>query len=187
MAGQGGGLGPHALHQVAVAAQGVDVVVEEIEAGAVVVGGQPALGDRHADAVADALAQRPGRGFHAAGEPIFRMAGAEASQLAEEADVVQRHGRLVGAPAFGIGLFHAADVQRGVEQHRGMAAGEDEAVAIGPLRLGRIVAEDLVEKHVGGRGRAMGVPGCPLLAACTASIASVRIVLMESDSIGWVA
>src|SRR5262245_52052157 len=30
----------------------------------------------------------------------------------------------------------------------------------------------------------MGVPGCPELAACTASIASVRIVLTQSSSIG---
>jgi hypothetical protein len=31
---------------------------------------------------------------------------------------------------------------------------------------------------------AMGVPGCPELAACTASMESVRIVLMQSISIG---
>ena len=30
----------------------------------------------------------------------------------------------------------------------------------------------------------MGVPGCPELAACTASMESVRIVLMQSISIG---
>src|SRR5262245_60267372 len=32
---------------------------------------------------------------------------------------------------------------------------------------------------------AIGVPGCPLLAACTASIDSVRIVLMASCSIDF--
>lgn len=32
----------------------------------------------------------------------------------------------------------------------------------------------------------MGVPGWPLLAACTASIERVRMVLMESDSIGCI-
>ena len=156
MPGQRSGLGPDAFHQVAVAAQGVDVVVEQIEAGAVVAGGQPALGDRHADAVADALPQRPGRRLHAAGVAVLGMSGATAVQLAEAADVVQRHGRLVGAATGGVGLLHAAQVQRRIEQHRGVTAGKHEAVAIGPERLGRIVTQELVEEHIGRRRQGHG-------------------------------
>ena len=67
MAGERGGFVGDALHQVAVAAKGVDVVVEQIEAGPIEMGGEPALGDRHADAVAAALAERAGRGLDAGG------------------------------------------------------------------------------------------------------------------------
>ena len=153
VSGQRGRLAADAFHQVAVAAQGVDVEVEQLEAGPVVVGGQPAGGDRHAHAVADALAQRAGGGFHAAGVPVLGMARAAAVQLAELADGVQRHGRLVGRPAVVVQLLHAGQVQHGVEQHRGVAAGEHEPVAVGPGGLGRVVAEHLVPQHVGHRGQ----------------------------------
>ena len=62
-----GGFVRDAFHQIAVAAQGVDVDNRTVEAGLVEVGGQPARGDGHADAVAAALAERAGRGFDAAG------------------------------------------------------------------------------------------------------------------------
>ena len=65
VAGERGGFVGDAFHQVAVAALGPDVEVEQLEAGLVVAGGEPAAGDRHADAVAAALAERAGRGFDA--------------------------------------------------------------------------------------------------------------------------
>ena len=79
--------------------------------------------------------------------------------------------------------LHAGQVQQGVEQHRGVAHGEHEAVAV-RARWGR------PGRSAGAAARArrprapcaMGVPGWPELACCTASIASVRIVLMESKS-----
>ena len=185
MPGQRGRLAADALHQVAVAAKGVDVEIEQLEARPVVSGGQPAGGDGHAHAVADALAQRPGGGFHAAGVPVLGMAGAAAVQLAELADRLQRHGRLVGGPAVGVQLLHARQVQHGVEQHRGMAAGEDEAVAVGPAGLGRVVAEHLVPQHVGRRGQGHRRAGMSAVGRLTASIERVRIVLIASCSIGF--
>ena len=94
VSGQRGRLAADAFHQVTVAAQGVDVVVQQIEAGAVVSRGEPALGDRHADAVADALTQGTGCRLHAAGVAVLGMARAATFQLAEAADVVQRHGQV---------------------------------------------------------------------------------------------
>ena len=67
-AGDRGGLGAHALLDVAVAAQRVDVVVERRVALGGVRVEQAALaagGHRHADRVADALAERAGGGLDA--------------------------------------------------------------------------------------------------------------------------
>ena len=57
LAGQRGGLGGDALHQVAVGDDREDAVV--LDLGAVVLA-QEALGHRHADAVGEALAERAG-------------------------------------------------------------------------------------------------------------------------------
>ena len=153
MSGQRSRLAADALHQVAVATKCINVEVEQVEAGPIVLRGKPAGGHRHADAVADALAQRAGGGFDAAGVAVFGMAGATAVQLAKAADVVQPDRRLVGRPAVAVQLLDARQVQHGVEQHRGMSAGEDEPIAVRPRRLGGVVAEHLIPEHVGGRGQ----------------------------------
>src|SRR5262249_35699174 len=68
VAGQRGSLGRDALHHAAVATQRVYVEVDQIfEPGPVEVGGLPATGDGHADAVGQPLAKRAGSGFDAAG------------------------------------------------------------------------------------------------------------------------
>jgi hypothetical protein len=61
------GLVADALHQAAVAQEGVGVVVHHGVAFAVELGRQQLLGQRHAHGVGDALAQRAGGGFHAGG------------------------------------------------------------------------------------------------------------------------
>ena len=68
MAGQRRRFRADALHHAAVAAYRVDVVVEDLEVRPVVAVGEPLLGDGHADAGGDALAQRTGRGLDA-GDP----------------------------------------------------------------------------------------------------------------------
>ena len=89
VAGDRGRLGGHSLHQVAVAAEHVGVVVEDHVAGAVVVRGEPLGGDRHADGVAAALAQRAGGGLDAGRHVVLGMAGADAIELAELLDLVE--------------------------------------------------------------------------------------------------
>jgi len=61
MAGQRGRLRADAFHQATVAANRIDVVVENLEAWTVVSAGKPRSGDRHANAGGDPLTQRTGR------------------------------------------------------------------------------------------------------------------------------
>ncbi len=74
VAGQGGRLAGDALHHAAVAGQGVDVVVEHLEAGPVEVLRHPLAGDRHPDAGGDALAERARGRLDARGPAILGMA-----------------------------------------------------------------------------------------------------------------
>ena len=90
MAGERRRLAGDAFHQVAVAALRPDVEVEQLEAGLVVAGREPAAGDRHADAVAAALAERAGRRLDAGRVAVLGMAGRAAAPLAEVLDVVER-------------------------------------------------------------------------------------------------
>ena len=136
-------LGRHAFHQIAVAAQRIDVVIEDREIGFVVMRRQPALGDRHAHRIAAPLPQRAGRRLHARGVAIFGMPRRLRSELPEILDVLQAHRGLAGRLAVPINLFDAGEVQQRVEQHRGMADREHEAVAIGPIRFVGIGAEKL--------------------------------------------
>ena len=81
--GERGRLGADALHQAAVAGDGVDVVVEQVVAGPVERGGLPEPGDRHADAGGDAGAQRAGGALDPGGPPVLGVPGALGVELAE--------------------------------------------------------------------------------------------------------
>ena len=115
---------------------------------------QPAPGERHADAVAAALAQRPGRRLHARGQVIFGMAGAFAAELPKLLDVVERDRGLAEMLIFGVDGLHTAEMQQCVEQHRGMAVGQHEAVAIGPDRIVWIEAQKILPQRIGHRRQA---------------------------------
>ncbi len=91
MARDGSRLAGDALHHVAVAAQRVDVVVEQLEAGPVEMLGQPARADRHADAGGGTLAQGAGSRLHAGGHPVLGVPGTGAVELPEALNVVERH------------------------------------------------------------------------------------------------
>src|ERR1700733_14101805 len=110
-------LARHALHHVAVAAYGIDVIVEYREIRPVEVLSQPAPGERHADAVATTLAQRAGCRFDARREVIFGMAGAFAAELPKSLDIVQRDRGLAETSVIGIYRFHSAEMKRRVEKH----------------------------------------------------------------------
>ena len=60
----------------------------------------------------------------------------------------------------------AGEVQERVEQHRAVAGGQHEAVAVGPARIGGVVFQELREQHrgdVGGAHRQPGMAGFRLL------------------------
>ena len=126
-----------------------------LDLGAVVLA-QELLGDRHADAVGEALAERAGRDLDAGRDVdavALRVARRDRAPLAELLELVHRE-------------VVAGEVQDAVEQHRAVAGAEHEAVAVGPRRILRVVAHDAAEQDVGGRRhghRQAGVPGVRLL------------------------
>ena len=140
----------NAFHQVAVGAEHIGVVVDDVAE----LRREVALGDRHADRVAEPLAERAGGGLDAGRLEILRMPWCVRAELAEVLDLIDRH-RLV-----------AEEIEHRIEQHRAVAGREHEAVAVRPLRIGRIEFQELGEQHgrdVGRAHRQAGMPGLRLL------------------------
>jgi hypothetical protein len=159
---QGRRLARDPLHHVAIAAHRVDVVVEELEAGTVEVGRLPATGDRHPDAGGDPLAQRPGGGLDPGGQAVFGMSGALAVELPEALDVLELYRELPLPFVLRVHRLHASEMQHGVQQHRGVAVGEHEPVAVGPDGVLGIEAQEVLPQAIDHRGqghRGAGVPG----------------------------
>src|ERR1700733_490388 len=104
-------------------------MVDELVAGAVEALGEEALGQRHADGVADALPERSRCHLYARREPALWMPGRARAPLAELLKVVEA--KVV-----------AAQVQQRVLQHAGVARAEHEAVAVGPLGVLRVRVQE---------------------------------------------
>ncbi len=114
--GERGGLGGDALHHAAVAAEGVDVEVDQVvEAGAVVACGHPAARQRHADAVGQALPERPGRRLDTRGPAVLRVAGTAAVPLPESLDRLEGNRRLAQPLVV---LADGPDAASGAAAHR---------------------------------------------------------------------
>ena len=145
------GLRGDAFHQVTVAAEGVDVVVEQVVAGPVEVRGLPAGGDGHADRGGGPGAEGAGGGFDAGGPAVLGVSGAFGVELAEPFEVVEGDRRLAEGL---VGRVHRGDpgqVQQRVQQGGRVSGGEDEAVAVGPDRIGRVEPEEPLPQGVGDR------------------------------------
>ncbi|MDT4854007.1 hypothetical protein FQZ97_882930 [compost metagenome] len=152
-AGEGAGFVADAFHHATVAQEGVGVVVDDGQVLAVELGGQQLLGQREAHGIGDALTQRAGGGLDAGGDVDFGVAGGLAVQLAEVLDLGQ-------------GQVVAREVQHRVDQHRGVAVGQHEAVAVEPVRVGGVVAQVLAPQgdgHVGHAHRCARMSGIGLL------------------------
>src|SRR5690606_25938137 len=93
--------------------------------------------------VGDTLAEGAGGGFDSGGLAVLGVAGGFRMQLAE---VFQ----------LGDGQVVAGEVEQGVDQHGAVAVGEHETVPVGPLGVGRIVAQDIVPQHFGDIRHAHG-------------------------------
>ena len=92
MSGQRCGFAGNAFHHVAIAAEGIDVVIKDLKSRLIVMGCEPLAGYGHADAVSHPLTERSGRSFDACGPAVFRMSGSFAVQLAELLDVIEGDG-----------------------------------------------------------------------------------------------
>ena len=82
MPGQRDRLVADALHQIAVGRDDIGIVIDQIAAEPRV---QNALGQRHADGVAEPLTERPRRRLDPGAVPELRMARARASPAGETA------------------------------------------------------------------------------------------------------
>src|SRR5918997_803667 len=138
VAGERGGLAGDALLHVAVRGDEVGEVADGGVVGPVEAGREHALAEREADRGGDPLAERAGRRLDARDVAVLRVAGTRRAELAELLDLVERD-------------VVAGEVERRVEQHRRVAAGEDEAVAPRPVRRLRGMAHDARVQHVGDR------------------------------------
>ncbi len=148
VAGQGAGLVGDPLHHLAVAHDHPGPVVEHGKPLAVEALGAHALGDRHADGVGDPLAERAGGHLDAAGQLVLGVPGGLGAELAEVLQLLDRQ-------------VVAGEMEQRVEQGRGVAAGEDEAVAVRPVGVFRVVAQEARPEKVGERRlpeRRAGVP-----------------------------
>ena len=146
-------LGGDAFLEIAVGGDDVGPVVDDGAFGPVELGHQPPLGDRHADRVGEALAERTGRRLDTGRQPVFGMTRRLAAPLAEVLDLVERQ-------------VVAGQVQQRVQEHARVPGTEDEPVAVRPVGLGRGVAQEPGPQHVRHRRRAhrgARVPGVRLL------------------------
>ena len=141
-----GRLGGNALHHVPVAADGVNPVVGDVVAGAVVARGKPLARDGHSHGVGHALTQGPGRGLHSRGDSELRVSGTAAVKGAKALHVVYRD-------------VVAVYVESGVEKHGGVSRREHEPVAVRPVGILRVVPYEPVEKQKRRGGESHGGSG----------------------------
>ncbi len=124
-AGEGGRLVRNALHHAAIAHEHIGVMIDDGVAGPVEGGRQRALGQRHSDRIGKSLAQWPRGGLDAEMHFALRVPRSLGAELPKILDFLHRQGI-------------AGEMQHRVEQHRGVAVGEHESVAVHPCRIARI-------------------------------------------------
>ncbi len=135
-----------ALHHVAVRGEDVGEMLEELVPGPVVARGEVGLTQGHSERVADALPERAGRCFDAVGDVALRMARSLAPPLPEPFDLIERE-------------IVARQMEQRVEERRSVPRGENEAVAIPPAWVLRVVTKKARPKDVSHGSRPHRQPG----------------------------
>ena len=79
--------------------------------------------------------------------------------------------------------FTPVKCSREYRERRSVAGRKDKSVAVRPNRIFRIKSQKILPQHVHDRRHRHGVPGWPEFACWTASMHSVRMVLIERESI----
>ena len=162
MTGQRRRLGADPLHQAAVAADRVDVVVEQRVVGLVEGRRLPLAGDGHAHAGRDAGAERARGALHSGRPPVLRVPGALGVQLPELLQVLQRHRQLTQCLVDRVDRLDPGQMEHRVEQGRRVPGGQHEPVAVAPDRLVRVEAQEALPHRVHHRRqghRRAGVAG----------------------------
>jgi hypothetical protein len=95
------------------------------------------------------LAQGSGGRFDPGGVTKFWVASARAIQLAKFLEVLDAQGILVGDLAMLIDMLDTRKVDHRVQEHRGMAAGEDESISVVPIGIFWVVFEVMCPELVG--------------------------------------
>ena len=135
VAGQARGLRGDPFLQVAVGGDHERPMVDDGGTRSLEFRSQPALRDGHPDGIGEALAERAGRRLDARRQAAFRVARRDAVPLSERLEVGQRD-RVAG------------QVEERVQQHVGVTGTQHEAVAVGPVRVGRRVPQEARPQHV---------------------------------------
>ena len=131
---QGAGLVADPLLQVAVAAEAVDLVVDEPAGGGVDQTGGIGLGHGEADGVGDPLSQGTRGDLDPGGMAVLGMAGSPGTELPEVFEIL--HAQIV-----------TPEIEEAVDESRGVAAGEDQAVPVEPVGVFGVVTQVLAEDH----------------------------------------
>ena len=129
VAGQRGGFAANPFHHVAVAHEGPHPVVNYLVAWLIELARQDSLGDRHPHGVPHALPQRTGGDLDPGRVSTLRMPGCPRAPLTEVLQLIERQ-------------VVSGQMQDRVLQHRGVAAGQNEPIAIGPRWISGIVLEE---------------------------------------------
>jgi len=156
-----------AFHHAAVAHEAIRLVVDDLVAGLVEFGREQPLRDRHADRIGDALAKGARGGFDPRGDAHFRVPRGLRMQLAKMLQLPDRQ-RVTG------------QVKQRIDEHRAVAVREHEAIAVGPVRIRRVVAKvAMPQRHrdLGHAHRHARMPGIGRLD---------RIHREEADGVGQV-
>ena len=147
MARQRGGLGRNPFHQIAVAHDSEDAMVQQIGVAL-----EPrlhhALRERHADPVRESLPQGTGGGLHAGRVAVFGMPRSLRSPLPESLELIHRKVEL-------------EQMEERIEEHRGVPRRKNEAIAVRPPGIAWIEPHVFRPEHVGHVGRAHGRPRMP--------------------------
>src|SRR5689334_18891848 len=88
MSGKGDRFLAYPLHEVAVGCEHVGTMIHHLRTKH---GGEMPFRNRHADSVAEALPERPGRRLHARSDEALRMSGSERAELSEASQLVDAH------------------------------------------------------------------------------------------------
>jgi len=132
-----------ALFKAAISGQDPRAVIDEVFA---VVVAKDALGDGHADAVGDALAEGTGRDLHGGRNPALGVTRALGVRLAKLLDVVERE-------------VVAVEIGEGILQDARVTTAHNEPVSVAPERVRGVVSHHATPEHDSQRRQRHGRSG----------------------------